>query len=505
MADNLIRNFKTARRVSTPLIAIRTADPAATIAAITNSFQNGDKQPAILVWNVIQGIIGVNEPGQKVAATISGGQDPAIVTGNPTEALAKAADLPAGAILFFANAHRYIQAEVQGSQTVIQAAWNLRDQFKGNRRMLVFLAPDLNLPAELSSDVLVMDEPLPGREDLKAIITSQYESAQLQPPAETDEVMVRAIDALSGLAAFPAEQAVAMSLTRGGVDTTQLWERKRKQIEQTPGLAVWRGSETFDGVGGCENIKQFLTRVFNGPDAPRCIVFIDEIEKGIGTDQDTSGVSQANKGTLLSWMQDNEALGILFYGVAGTAKSMIAKAAGSIKGVPTIQFDLSGMKGSLVGESEQRLRNALKVVQAVGQGRTLFVATCNSLAVLPPELRRRFNFGIFFFDLPDESERSKIWEIYRSRYRISNDYEYPDDEGWTGAEIKQCCELSWRLGCDLLDASNFIVPVSRSAADIVNQMRTGAKGRFISASNPGVYNPDKGKMGSKARALDVEK
>ena len=58
-----------------------------------------------------------------------------------------------------------------------------------------------------------------------------------------------------GLAAFPAEQALAMSLVKRELDTEDLWERKRQIIEQTPGLSVWRGGETFEDIGGVENVK----------------------------------------------------------------------------------------------------------------------------------------------------------------------------------------------------------------------------------------------------------
>ena len=63
----------------------------------------------------------------------------------------------------------------------------------------------------------------------------------------------------------------------------------------------------------------------------------------------------------------------------------------------------------------------------------------------------------------------------------------PPDEGWTGAEIRQCCDIAWRLGCSLIEAAAFVVPVSRSAADKLEALRTQADGRFLSASLPGVY------------------
>jgi SpoVK/Ycf46/Vps4 family AAA+-type ATPase len=44
-------------------------------------------------------------------------------------------------------------------------------------------------------------------------------------------------------------------------------------------------------------------------------------------------------GTMLSWMQDREADGVVLIGPAGTAKSAVAKAAGTAAGIPTIAFD----------------------------------------------------------------------------------------------------------------------------------------------------------------------
>src|SRR5204863_3231442 len=144
---------------------------------------------------------------------------------------------------------------------------------------------------------------LPAADDLRRIVTNTFGEASLSEP--TAEVVEKAVDALIGLAAFPAEQAVAMSLSKSGLDTPGLWERKRQVIEQTPGLSVWRGGETFDDIGGCSNIKRFLMAVIEGEEAPRGIVFLDEIEKAFaGTGTDLSGVKTELTGTVLAWMQD---------------------------------------------------------------------------------------------------------------------------------------------------------------------------------------------------------
>jgi hypothetical protein len=141
------------------------------------------------------------------------------------------------------------------------------------------------------------------------------------------------------------------------------------------------------------------------------------------------------------------------------------------------------MESSLVGASTERLRTALQIIDAVSQGRMLFIATCNSIASLPPELRRRFTLGTFFFDLPSEEERETIWGIYLKKYNVSG--QLPNDEGWTGVEIKECCRKAHRLGITLMQAARYIVPVSRFAAEQIKALRQMASGKFISASTPG--------------------
>jgi len=498
--SNLIDDFNAARLVSTPLIAVRTPDPAATIEAISMlkspDPQNTDAAVPLISWDIVRGISALNKVAQPVVAKICGEREPSMFN-NPTEALAVMSVCPKTTIVFMHNAHRYVQSEA----AVAQAVWNLRDEFKLDYRALVMLCPSITLPSELQADVLVLDEPLPSYDELCRIVGDQYAAAQLDMPS--CEIMTKATDAICGLAAFPAEQVTAMSLTRKGLNLDALWERKREMIEQTPGLSVWRGGETFDDIAGIENAKTFGRRVLSGRNAPRAIVFIDEIEKALaGAGGDLSGTSQEMLGTLLTYMQDTQAAGVICVGPPGAAKSMFAKACGGTAGVPTIAFDLSGMKGSLVGESGANLRNALKVVSAVSQGRTLFIATCNAIASLPPELRRRFTFGTFFFDLPTEEEQLAIWKLYIKKYGLeAESRKMPNFEGWTGAEIKQCCDLAWRLKCSLTDASAYIVPVARSNAEQINRLRNEASGRFISASEPGVYSFDKIAPPSVARKL----
>jgi len=471
---------KAARRVGTPLVAIRTADPASAIAQVSMSVNGKKGEPPVIAWDFASGLQGGNDSGKSALAKVLGESTAAL---GPGDALALAQRLAADTILFLLNPQRLWE-----QPDVVQGIWNLRDVFKSGGQMLVLVTPPgATLPIELQNDVMVIDEPLPAIGDLARLVAETFDSANL--PAPDEGSVSKAVDALIGLAAFPAEQVLAMSLSRNGVDFERLWERKRQTVEQTPGLTVWRGGETFDQIGGCDNIKRFLAAVLHGQEAPRVIVFVDEIEKAFaGSGTDMSGVKTEMTGTMLSWMQDRGADGVIFMGPPGAAKSAVAKAAGATAGIPTVAFDLSAMQSSLVGGSGERLRAALQIVDAISQGCSLWIATCNSITSLPPELRRRFTLGTFFFDLPSPEERKAIWDIYLTKWNLSGDL--PDDDGWTGAEIKECCRKAWRLKLSLQESAEYIVPVSRSAADQIESLRRQASGRFLNAAQPGVFSAE---------------
>jgi hypothetical protein len=476
-SDPFVQQFRAARRVSTPIVNVRTPDPESSLKLIQSAVKN--EETPLILWDTIRGLAALNDAGKEEISRLLGEISPASVV-SPIEALTQFYRAADDTILFLANAHRF-----WNDPAVVQGIWNMRDVFKAHGAMLVLVSiPGGLLPPELVQDVLTLDEPLPGPQDLERIIFELYRSANLgAPDAETAK---RAVDALIGLAAFPAEQSAAMCLQKQGLDLQALWERKRRVIEEIPGLSIWRGSETFDDIGGCENVKRFVRAVIQGEEAPRVIVFCDEIEKAFaGTGTDTSGTKTEMTGTILSWMQDREADGVIFIGPPGAAKSAVAKATGNAAGIPTIAFDLAAMQNSLIGVSGERLRAALAVIDAVSQGRSLWIATCNAITTLPPELRRRFTLGTYFFDLPTAEEREQIWNIYQAKYGVSG--ALPNDEAWTGAEIKECCRKAYRLRLSLVEAAQYTVPVSRSAAEQIKTLRQSASGKFLSASTPGIY------------------
>lgn len=503
-----VKQFLAARRVSTPLINIRTFDAISTKNSIFKALgESTVEETALLLWDCIHGLTPLNETDKtKDAVHIIVADEGQGMTVPVTNAL-RMMERPelTDAVIFISNSH--LQWEGGDRAAFIQAVWNLRDMYKANGNILLLMSsPGTTLPSELANDVLVLDEPLPTPAELAKTVRDTFTFGKVEDDV-TDEIVAKATDALIGLPAFSAEQATAMSLEttvtetgkgkdkvsvrKGNLNIGDLWGRKIQIINQTPGLSIWQGKETLDDIGGVESAKEFYKAVMEGNNPPKVIIFIDEIEKAFaGTGTDMSGTKTEMTGSMLSWMQDRKIRGLMSIGIPGVSKSALIKAVGGTYGIPVIIFDIAGMQDSLVGNSGRRLREAEKVVDAISgdqPGSVLAAATCNGIAALPPELRRRFSLAQFFFDAPNEAEKKVIWDIHRKKQGISTDESNPADKGWTGAEIESCCEKASMLNWTLAKAATFIVPVTESAKELIAKTRDEANGKYLSASLPGIY------------------
>ncbi|MBU6483154.1 MAG: hypothetical protein KGS09_21795, partial [Nitrospirae bacterium] len=343
MTTPLITAYQRAIEAGVPLLAITTPDPAMTIDSLVGVRPPAlqDKPYAVLQWDVCNGVtLTATErsrlPGPHKSSPLQSQQALAALTPdaggtaalkNLSQALTKFRDVPPDTIIFVHNAHRFLH-----DTAIVQGIWHLRDLFKADGRMLILLAPSLKLPVELVHDVIILDDPLPNRDQLEQILTTQYRNFQESlPGTETPkpETMTKAVDAVLGLSAFEAEQAISMSFTSKGLSVPNLWQQKYKAIEQTPGLKIYRGTERFIDIGGVTFIKSFLTKILRGRSKPCAIVFLDELEKSVAGSKsahgDNTGVSQDIHKQLLEHMQNTDATGIIMLGPPGTSKSLISK------------------------------------------------------------------------------------------------------------------------------------------------------------------------------------
>jgi SpoVK/Ycf46/Vps4 family AAA+-type ATPase len=228
--------------------------------------------------------------------------------------------------------------------------------------------------------------------------------------------------------------------------------------------------------------------------------------------------------------------GVLLVGVPGCGKSLSAKAIAAQWRLPLYRLDLAAILGQYVGQSENRLREALETADRVapcvlwideiekglagqhdstGIGRRLVgqflfwlqesrsrvfvVATSNDVRTLPPELLRKGRFDeLFFVDLPDAEDRYEIISLYYRRYvRQEPPAELIDklvglSEGFAGSDIESAlhevgAEVLLNGGVELLrpefviDAFSNTFPLSRTNPEQIEEIRAWGRERAIPA------------------------
>jgi hypothetical protein len=435
----------------------------------------------VAAWDIAQGL---RFPGATHQAAADGGAGDALAV---LRALPTLADRDGTALVLLHNFHRFL-----GNPEVVQTAFGQLVAGKQQRTFLVVLSPVVQIPVELEKLFVVLEHALPDRGQLERIARELTSDQPEDLPQGED--LQRVLDAAAGLTRYEAEGAFALSLTRhGALRPGSIWELKAQALKKNNLLALHRGGEHFDVLGGLANLKDFCRRALRPgrPVNPR---------------------------------------GVLLLGVAGTGKSCFARALGNETGRPTLVLDVGALYGSLVGATEQNVRQALRVIDAMapcvafideiekalaGVGGTgdsgvatrLFgtlltylsdhesdvfvIATSNDISRLPPEFARAERWdAVYFLDLPTAAEKDTIWAQYRRLYAIPAEQARPDDTSWTGAEIRSCCRLAALLDVPLTQAAHHVVPVAVTAAEQVERLRTWASGRCLSASAPGVYRRD---------------
>jgi hypothetical protein len=490
---NFIEKFSDARSVGTPFVNARTADPASTIANVGKMLGEELENTPMISWDSIHGLKGLGEKDCKGSkALLSMAQLVGV------ENLAVSVDLPTAlGILEFAGEDVIVfvhnpQLVWNEDKKVVQGIWNLRDIFCANGSMLVLMtgAGDI-LPVELQQDILVLDEPLPTREELAKIVEEVYIHAAENHKAcditPHPSVIKASCDALIGLPSFPAAQAVAMELDKdtGKMNIPELWARKKSIISQMPGLTFHQGGETLADMYGCDSFRKFAQRMVKNVSL---ILRVDEIQRQFaGCETDSSGSTGKLIGEFMTWVNDHQVICTLLLGVPGSSKSHSIYCIGGEEDKPIINYDPSAMEDKLVGEGGKHMRNANRAVESISDGKVWLIATANSLRGLPPELISRFQVGgIFFFDCPDARERKGIMELKVKKYGLQ-EQPFPDMELWTGRDIENCARKASLLGMTLIEAAEYVVPLMKSHSEEIDALRQSAHDRFLSASNSGVY------------------
>lgn len=224
--------------------------------------------------------------------------------------------------------------------------------------------------------------------------------------------------------------------------------------------------------------------------------------------------------------------GVLLLGVQGCGKSLAAKAAAGIFGVPLLRLDFGVLYNKYYGETERNLRKTLETAEimspcvlwmdevekgvAVNGGeddglsrrvlgtlltwmsekhRPVFlVATANDITRLPPELVRKGRFDeIFFVDLPSPENRREILSIHLRKRKLALEQFDLDaltraTQGFSGSEIEQAIVSAMYTAHsqgrdvsqdDLLTEMQQTRPLSVLMAEKVEEIRDWATTRTV--------------------------
>ena len=311
------------------------------------------------------------------------------------------------------------------------------------------------IPCELENFITVFDIPLPTVKEILDIINNFI--SDLNIAVEEDIINDIALS-LKGLNEFQIKQILNLAYQDGGYidkdDKVLILREKEQFIKKSGMLEIVNFTETIDDIGGLENLKDWLERkakVFANLD--KAIKFGVDVPKGI-----------------------------MIIGMPGCGKSLTAKATASLFEIPLVRLDVGRLLGKYVGESEENMRKALKLSEAIspcvlwideiekafagigGDGggndvttrlfgqfltwmqekeNTVFiVATANDISKMPPEFLRKGRFDeLFFVDLPNGEERRKILDIHlkkRGKWikEIDSIALIKETDGFNGADLE---------------------------------------------------------------------
>jgi len=334
--------------------------------------------------------------------------------------------------------------------------------FPETKQRVVLLCPEgFILPSELQNDISVLDFDLPTSVELREVYDTVMESAEITTKKKANYTTAE-IDMIVSSGAGMTQAEFETALSKSIITHKAKWpdipiEDLNKVILETKTEVVKRSevlelmeAGSMEDIGGLDLAKEWIVQ--------RKLDFTPEArEFGVDTPK-----------------------GVLCIGCSGSGKSLFAKATAGVLGQPLVRFDISKVFGSLQGQSEGRVRAALKQIDALSpvvclldecdkaglnpnqggmdngtsmrvlgnilthmqesKAPVFWVLSANRATSLAPELLQRVEEK-FAFLLPNSTERREILKI-QLRLR-KQDHEKIDDlelavtasEGFVGREI----------------------------------------------------------------------
>ena len=399
---------------------------------------------------------------------------------------------------------------------------NMKGEY-GDKKLycpIIITAPVMEFPPELEKIFTVFNFPLMDKEEITKMIYPLIREVEKEKTKdELDAVTSSLAGACVGLTEREIRRALAHSLAKNNkkcVSLEDIYNEKLAIIKKTNALDYCEPKHGISDLGGCANFKKWICKV----------------KEMLSPEARAFGIPQPK--------------GAMLVGVPGTSKTVSAEILASYLNVPLLSLDMAKVMGSLVGQSERQIANALRIAQAaapcvllideaekgfggfqssaqadagtlsrtMGQllaflakedTNVITIMTSNDVNSLPPELTRTGRLDAqWFFDLPNKEERREIIDIYLNYFNLNvcsedKDFIVAESENFTGAEIRGAIkEMLVASYCrqmksgnkpskelireDITEGLNSIITVYKSSKEKIDQFRAFAKGRYLNAS-----------------------
>jgi hypothetical protein len=421
---------------------------------------------------------------------------------------------------FFVMLDTYFTFGEMQTQTSIRK--QAQRSLSNEQRLFLIVPNHVEIPEAVSPLVHVVEYGFPTREELQASLEDILESIEddTRPELSNDEVNTLVSNG-QGMTLASFEAACALSITKHGVLHGDYDDFGFSQIRET--------------------IREYKTQLLRKTNVLELQPNVPENEIG-GLDLFKEWMHQ-RKSTYTDAAKEmhvTPSRGGLVVGPPGTGKSLVAKAAGSILGLPVVRFDVGRVFGQYMGQSEQAMRLALTMIDAMApcvlmldeidkgfsgttggsndSGTTMrvfgtfltwmqerdqidrpvfLILTANRVAGLPPELLRKGRIDeIWSVNVPNEEEREAIIKIHLKKRGVSlNNGDIKGvvriSDKLVGAEIEAMIEDALVLSLSHSDgfcfevieqARGYLNPMSETRADEFDAMKSWAKDNARAAS-----------------------
>ena len=355
------------------------------------------------------------------------------------------------------------------TKSILRGIRDLKDKERSANKVynpIIVVSPIVNIPTELEKTFTIMDYDLPDKEEIKLYFDSYIRNMEKQKDKftiPTEEEINNCIDLAQGLTINEVIKYLSESLIEYRTISKKIFFKARLDLLKKTSILEYKDvCASLDDMGGNEPFKEWIT----------------EIKECFTKEAKEFGVIRPK--------------GFLAVGSPGTSKSLSAEIVASELNLPLLQFKMSKIMDSKVGQSEKNMENALNLIKVcspcvlfidevekalsgtassdstdggtlmrvVGQLLTFLgsdeskdiftIMTSNNASALPPELTRSGRIdAIWYFSLPSSEERREIFKIHfaKSNKKVDDGliaYAANHTEHYTGAEIKEIVKVAVR-------------------------------------------------------------